>query len=158
MKEKLLNGLMILVVLFCLGITLSNYTPKTEPVLSMENTFASVIPTPSPHPLDACRKERDAQRQEALSSLTWLSQDAASGLQNEAQTALLSLQSAAQIETAAENLLTAMGYQNNVCILQKEGMLLFTEPAVKQEDAMLIIQSAADISGLPPEKIRLMVP
>lgn len=158
MKEKILNALLILVVLLCLGITLSSRPPETEPALSMESPFVSAAPSPTLHPLDACRKERDAQRKEAEKSLAWLSQDAASGLQPQAQAALLSLQETTNTETAAESLLTAMGYEKNVCILQKDGMLLFTEPAVKKADVMPIIQSAADLSGLPAEKIRLMVP
>lgn len=158
MKEKIVNALLILVVLLCLGITLSSRPPENEPVLSMESTFVSVSPSPTLHPLDACRAERDAQRKEAGKSLDWLARDAASGLQTQAQAALLALQETIHTEIAAENLLTAMGYEKNVCILQKDGMLLFTEPAVGTDDVLLIIQSAADISGIPAEKIHLMVP
>lgn len=158
MKEKVLNALMILTVLLCLGITLNSRAPETEPVLSAENTFVISTPSPTLHPLDACKKERDAKRKEATDALALLTQDSAAGLQSQAQESLLSLQSASRTETAAENMLTAMGYEKNVCILQKDSLLIFTETGVKKEDMMPIIQSAADISGLPLEKIRLMVP
>lgn len=158
MKERILNALMILVVLVCLGITLNSRAPEQAPVLSLDNTFAPAAASPTPHPLDACRAERDHQRQEAMHSLLWLSQDASAGLQSQAQSALLTLQTTAETETAAESLLTAMGYPANVCILQKDGMLLFTQTAVEEKDIALILQSAADLSGLPAEKIRLMTP
>lgn len=158
MKEKVLNALMILTVLLCLGITLNSRTPETKPVLSTKNTFLSASPSPTLHPLDASKKERNNQRKQTIDSLTFLAQDDASGLQSQAQAFLLSMQSVSHAETAVESMLTAMGYEKNMCILQKDGLLIFTEPRVKKEDVMPIIQSAADISGLPLEKIRLMTP
>jgi len=158
MKERILNGLMILVVLLCLGITLNSRPPEEIPVLSLDNTFVSAAPSPTLPPLEKCRKDRETQRKEAIHSLTWLSQDPSAALQKEAQAALLSLHATMEIETAAESMLCAMGYPDNVCILQKDGLLLFTQPSVKQEDTLPILQSAAGLSSLPPEKIHLMVP
>lgn len=156
MKVHLFNFFLLLTVGGCLFITLSQATPESTPIAKLEQAFIPV--SPSPHPIDAYRTQREYQRKQEADSLSLLSQSADAALGQTAEEALLSLQMQSEKELMVEGVLAGMGYGKSVCVLQNNTLSIFTSPAVSKEDAAIILQKAAEICLLPLENMQLMVP
>lgn len=156
MKERLFHGLLIVIVAICVAVTLTQKKTVTPAPLPLSE--ALVAPTASPHPMDAYHALRSRQYTESVQSLSLLIDDPDSGLQAEAEKSLLALQQERTVTQQLEGILTGMGYEKSLCVLQQNTLFIFTEPAVREKDVAVVLQAAADFSSLQKENIRLMIP
>ena len=88
MKVHMFNLLLLVIVGGCLFITLSGSAPEAKPVSSLHQAFVTVAPSPSPHPVDAYRQDRNRQRSENLQALEGLLSSADEQLQQTARRSL----------------------------------------------------------------------
>ena len=158
MKVHVFNLLLLVIVGGCLFITLSGSAPEAKPVSSLHQAFVTVAPSPSPHPVDVYRQDRNRQRSENLQALEGLLTGPGEQLQQTARQALLSQSAAAEMETKVEGMLAGMGYERSVCVYQTDSISLFLCPTASPEHIPLLLQSAADICRVPKEKVQLLVP
>lgn len=158
MKVHMFNLLLLVIVGGCLFITLSGSAPETQPVSSLHQAFVTVAPSPSPHPVDAYRQDRNRQRSENLQALEGLLTVPDEQLQQTARQALLSQSAAAEMETKVEGMLAGMGYERSVCVYQTDSISLFLCPTASPEHIPLVLQSAADICQVSKEHVQFLVP
>ena len=158
MKVHLFNLLLLITVGGCLYITLSSAAPEAQPVSELHRAFVTLQPTATPHPIDFYRQSRTAQRAENLQALQTLMGSGAPSLAQAAREALLSQSAASEMEQKVEGMLAGMGYEKSVCVFQNNTVTLFTQPAVAEEDAAFVLQSAADICQVEKENVQLLSP
>lgn len=158
MKQRLFNCILLLVVIASLIITLFSKGAESSAPPALSGAFVPVPSSPTPHPIDAYKTEREQQHQQTVETLLPLADEPSSPLHESAKTTLLSLQKERDSIKRIEGMLLGMGYERALCVMQQADILLFTVPKAKEGDIPLILQSAADISGCKRENIRLMVP
>lgn len=158
MKVHFFNLLLLITVAGCLCITLSQSSPEARPIANLNQAFITVAPTVTPHPLDAYRAQREKQRIREEKSLSALMQSSEGEMASAARETLLSLQRQMEMELQTEGVLSSMGYERAVCILQGKNLFLFTEETVSEKHLPLLLQAAAEICSLSPEQVHWMVP
>lgn len=157
MKVHAFNLLLLLTVAICLCITLSRSTPEERPAANMHQAFITLSPAATPHPLDAYRTAREAQRALEMESLAALCAPEYD-MQPIARETLLSLQTKMERELQTEGMLAGLGYERAVCVLTEDTLSIFTEKTLSEKHLPLILQSAGEICQIPTENVHWVVP
>jgi len=147
MKEKIMNGLMMLIVGLSLAITLSREAPESVSVSS---------PLPSQqaeetHPLEAYRRERSEARKRETEALREL---AAKGDQR-AEEMLHAIIRREEMEWAAEGVLAGQGYEYAICVAREDHLTVFISHALSNDEAERLFSLIEAVSGIEKENIHL---
>lgn len=147
MREKIMNGLMMLIVGLSLAITLSREqsgslaVSSSPPLQLAEET----------HPLEAYRRERREARKRETEALKEL---AAKGDQR-AEEMLHAIIRREETEWAAEGVLAGQGYEHAICVSREENLTIFISHALSHEEAERLFSLIEAVSGIERENIHL---
>ena len=147
MKEKIMNGLMLLIVGLSLAITLSREQPESMAV----SALLPLQQAEEIHPLEAYRLERSDARKRETEALKEL---AALG-DHQAEEMLHAIIRREEMEWAAEGVLAGQGYENAICVAQEENLTIFISHALSKEEAERLFLLMEAALGLEKENIHL---
>ena len=158
MKDRIMNVLMLITVGAALILSL-NGAPSAQdrPALSQVFISSSDVPLPTPRPIDSFRTQREEDRRQSIQALTRIQEnpEMAAALRSLAGEQLLQLLRCQETECALEAALIAKGYENALCIVDKERLTVFAAAPLQPEDMALIAHLAQEIAGILPENIRI---
>ena len=153
MKDRILNGLMLLTVALALLLSLRT-SPQTQPVLSPQNADALLTPA---DPVAAYRTRREQQRRREEETLRTLSSDASctQALREQARQMILDIRIRTEKELAAEAAAIGRGYGDAVCTLAGDTLLFVLQCPIAPEEAAQLTALAAQATGVSRENIRI---
>jgi len=157
MKDRILNGMMLLMVALALGISFFQGEKEEEDTAAVVMQEKPVLQaTAVPHPIHQYRSQRERQRQEELSALKilWENEDTDASLRALAGEQIMEITKNAEVELAVEAALIARG-QDGICIFRKGKMTIFTSGEMDPAAAALIFHLAMETAGIEMENIRL---
>lgn len=155
MKDRILNGLMLIAVAAALALTWVRGGPEQEDSLPIQALTAAA--TAAPHPAEVYRARRAQERQMEASLLTALMESASAAPETKAraQEQLLSVTGQTELELLVEAAFAAHGCPEALCVARDGGVTLFLPTEITREEADYFFSLARDASGLAPENIRL---
>lgn len=156
MKDRILNGLMLVAVAAALAMAWLKGVPENArplPIAALTVPEATAAPSPAEAFRARRREEREMERSLLQTLLDAGGADADAKARAEAR--LLSLTQYTETEIAVEAALSAQGYDQALCVAQDGSLTLFLPGKVTQDEADYFFNLARDISGLDPGQIRL---
>lgn len=148
-----------LVVLGAVGLTLWRGGDKTGETgfPSVAQAFPSLPPAATPSPGEQYRTRRAEERRQEQTALQALAatEDAHDDLRRLAESMILENAKNNEIELAVEAALAAWGDGEAVCAVREGAVNVFLSRELREAQAALLVEIAAEASGLPRENIRL---
>ena len=158
MKDRILNGLMLVTVAAALFLTLIRGAPDVEtafdaPVVS----YPTAAPTVTPHPADLYRQRRVESRQLERSMLQTLIDSEYTAPETRLLAQEQMMETARQMETelAVEAALAGKGYGEALCVVRENTVTVMTGTELTAADAALLLDIIREASGAAPENIRM---
>ena len=152
MKDKLLNLLMLLTVGAALALTLLRPTSVNQ-----ESPLPAVTALPTRRPAEAFRLRREKTREREKDTLLALRDG--EGWAEETRTlaaeALRQTLLADETELAVEAVLAGKGYADALCVYREGSLTVLAAAPLREEDAALVRDLAAEIAGVAPDHVRI---
>lgn len=152
MKDRLLNLLMLLTVGAALALTLLRPTS-----LNQESPLPAVTALPARSSAEAFRLRREKTREREKDTLLalrdgegWAEETRALAAEALRQTMLSD-----ETELAVEAALTGRGYADALCVYREGRLTVLAAAPLREEDAALVRDLAAEIAGVAPDHIRI---
>lgn len=157
MKDRILNGLLLLTVAAALGLTLLRGAPEEAGAPLPLPTSLLPGATATPHPIDAYRSQRRENRQEteALLALLKDSPDLSPEARAQAEQQLGQIAARRETELAVEAALAAKGMGRGLCVCRDGAVTVFVPQPLSAQDAALLLDWVMEISGVSKENIRI---
>lgn len=157
MKDKILNILLLLTVAAALVLTLIRGKPYQESPAMALTALPTLVPTATPHPVDAYRARRADTRAQEQALLRALVQSDQTSKETRAQAEKQLLEASAWMETelAVEAALAAQGYGQALCVARAGAVTILIPQEITAKEAALILALAQEASGAAAENIRI---
>lgn len=117
----------------------------------------TLVPTATPHPVDAYRARRADTRAQEQALLRALVQSDQTSKETRAQAEKQLLEASAWMETelAVEAALAAQGYGQALCVAREGAVTILIPQEITAKEASLILALAQEASGTAAENIRI---
>lgn len=157
MKDKILNGLMLLTVALALFFSLTQGSdPPAAPMAALK-AGPTLLPAPTLTPAEDYRARRQSSRAQEQALLRALIQSQATTpeIRTLAEEQLLSMTGWMETELAVEAALAAKGYSQALCVAREGSVTILLPQPLDQQEAALILALAQEASGVKKTNIRI---
>ena len=161
MKDKILNVLMLAAVAGALIVTLVKGAPTDAGGAARLplTAVSTAAPAATPHPVDAYRARRAESRRQDQALLRSMIESPLTPGETRAlaEKQCAQMASCDEMELAVEAVLAARGWGQALCVARSGSMTILLSQPLSARDAALILEWAAEVSGLKKENIRISV-